>query len=77
MQLNYPQAPRRGTQRATILAHLRGNKYITDVTASGLYGIGQCAGCIYHLRRMGYNIITTMKPGVRAPYAEYSLGHKS
>ena len=66
--------PRYGTQAATILSHLKSNPYITDVTASGLYGIGQCAGCVFKLRKLGWAIHTKMKSGVRAPYAEYSIG---
>lgn len=67
------KAPRKGTQQETILNHLKRNKYITDVTASGLYGIGQCAGCVFKLKKLGHNIKTTMREGMRGRYAEWSL----
>lgn len=71
--MSKPKPPRRGTQQETILQHLRRRSYLTDVQASGLYGIGQAAGCVYKLRKLGYIISTTMKEGVRARYAEYRL----
>lgn len=68
-----PKAPRHGTQQAVIMDHLKRRDYITDVEASGLYGIGQCAGVVWKLRKLGHQITTTMQEGVRARYAEYRL----
>jgi hypothetical protein len=63
----------KGTQADTIMTHLQRKEFITDVEASGLYGIGQLAYVIHTLRKKGYEIISNRKTGVRASYVQYSL----
>lgn len=66
-----------GTQASTVLEHLRRKEFITDVEASGLYGIGQTAHVVHTLRKRGFDIVSTRKQGVRASYVQYSLNSPS
>jgi hypothetical protein len=61
------------TQIQTVLTHLTNNRKITSIEAIGLYGITRLAAVVYTLNKQGISITTTMKTGVKAPYAEYSL----
>lgn len=67
------KAIRKGTQADTIMTHLLRKEFITDVEASGLYGIGQLAYVVHTLRKNGYKILSNRKAGVRASYVQYSL----
>ena len=67
------KAVNKGTQAHTVLTHLRSKKFLTDVEASGLYGIGQAAYVVHTLRKKGFDIVSTRKQGVRASYVQYSL----
>lgn len=64
------------TQGQQILAHLRRREYITDVEASGLYGIGQVAYVVHMLKKKGHVITSTSRPAVKVGatyYTEYRL----
>lgn len=61
------------SQASTVLSHLESRTKITSVEAIGLYGITRLAAVVYNLKKDGHNIQSTMKDGVNAPYAEYTL----
>lgn len=61
------------TQAAQVLSYLRSRKRLTQSTASSLYGISRLAAVVWRLNKQGYNIVTTLKDGVKGKYAEYSL----
>lgn len=68
--------PRRITQAEQVLSHLRRKTYITDVEASGLYGIGQVARVVWGLKKKGFTVESTNRPAVKegaAYYTEYRL----
>ena len=61
------------TQIQTVFNHLTNNRKITSIEAIGLYGITRLAAVVYTLNKRGVSITTTMKTGVKAPYAVYSI----
>lgn len=67
------------TQTQVVLKHLRGRGPLTSVVAIGLYGITRLAAVVNRANKelTGETIKTTMKKGVRATYAEYSLVKKA
>ena len=63
------------SQATTVLNHLTNNRKITSIEAIGLYGITRLSAVVHSLKKDGVNVGTTMKAGVKAPYAEYTLVH--
>jgi len=63
------------SQAQVVLNHLTNNRKLTSIEAIGLYGITRLSAVVYRLKNEGVEVNTTMKGGVKAPYAEYSLVH--
>ena len=61
------------TQADIVIEHFKKRGALTQVDANGLYGISRLAAVVYKLRRRGVKVVSRMKQGVRAQYAEYSL----
>ena len=64
-------------QRKIVLQHLRDHGTITSMQAFGEYQITRLSSCIFDLRKMGYDISTTLKTAKNqygtTQYAEYRL----
>lgn len=61
------------SQASQVLNHLQNRPKITSVEAIGLYGITRLAAVVHNLKKDGHKIKSTMKEGVNATYAEYTL----
>ena len=61
------------SQAQTVINHLNNNRKITSIEAIGLYGITRLSAVVHNIKKSGVEIDTTMKAGVHAPYAVYSL----
>jgi hypothetical protein len=67
---------KRGSQRQTVLTHLRRRSSISPMEALVSYGIYRLADVIYRLRELGYGIVTEMKTDEAGhKYAKYSIDY--
>lgn len=63
------------TQNDTVLLHLQRGHALTSMTAFQLWAITRLSGRILELRKLGYDISTTMEGRGRTRWAVYRLSH--